>query len=336
MPTFLVTFTLPESLRELARSHQRFFYRLLFQTSARALQELAAEPRFLGGRIGLLGVLQTWTRDLRFHPHVHYLVPAIGVQPDGTICRPRNPAFLVPVLALGQRFRTLFRRALVRSPFAAQLPRTLWTSSWVVDCRAVGSGEAALRYLAPYIFRVALSNRRLVRLHNGRVTFAYRDGRTKQMRTTTLEAHAFLARFLQHVLPRGFVKVRCYGLFSKTARALLERVRLYLLMTAPAKREAPSPAQTASPAPTDALRCVRCGGLLEVTLVQPVRSRGPPEWKKDDTNSILTATHMGRTASCASLMRPADCMRGLWKQARAVRTIPVNWLQPRRCHSLEE
>src|SRR5206468_10799369 len=148
VPYFLVTFTLPPALRDLARIYQRQLYQLLFRASAAALQQLAHDPRFLGGQIGLLGVLQTWTRDLRFHPHVHYLVPALGVAADGTVCRPRNPAFLVPVKALALLFRAKLRAALRQTELYAQVAPETWHQAWVVDCRAVGSGAAALKYLA--------------------------------------------------------------------------------------------------------------------------------------------------------------------------------------------
>src|SRR5215211_1843355 len=230
VPYFLITFTLPPALRDLARSHQRQLYTLLFRSSAAALQQLAHDPRFLGGQIGMLGVLQTWTRDLRFHPHVHYLVPAVGVAADGTLRRPRNPAFLVPVRALAILFRAKLRTALRQTDWYGQVPAETWRQAWVVDCRPVGSGAAALKYLAPYIFRVALSNNRIVGVQDERVTFRYRDGDTKQLRTCTLPALTFIGRFLQHVLPKGFVKVRYYGLFSRRQRPLLAQLRQRLLL----------------------------------------------------------------------------------------------------------
>jgi hypothetical protein len=215
VPYFLITFTLPSALRELARSHQRQLYTLLFQASASALQHLAQDARFLGGQIGMLGVLQTWTRDLRYHPHVHYLVPAIGLASDGTLRRPRNSAFLVAVKALAILFRAKLRAALRQTALYGQVAPTTWHQAWVVDCRPVGNGTAALKYLAPYIFRIALSNNRIVSVQDERVTFRYRDGESKQMCICTLPVLTFLGRFLQHVLPKGFVKVRYYGLFSQ-------------------------------------------------------------------------------------------------------------------------
>src|SRR5262249_54024075 len=157
------------------RQHPRTIYPLLFRASAVALQQLAQDPRFLGGQIGMLGVLQTWTRDLRFHPHVHYLVPAIAFVPDGTFRRGHNPAFLVPAKPLAILFRAKLRAALRQTALYRAVSAESWTQSWVVDCRPVGSGQAALKYLAPYIFPVALSNNRIERLADEMVTFRYTE-----------------------------------------------------------------------------------------------------------------------------------------------------------------
>jgi hypothetical protein len=277
VPYFLITFTLPPALRDLARRHQRQLYTLLFQASATALQHLAQDPRFLGGQIGLLGVLQTWTRDLRFHPHIHYLVPARALASDGTLRRPRNPAFLVPVKALAILFRAKLRAALRQTALYGQVAPTTWRQAWVVDCRGVGSGAAALKYLAPYIFRVALSNNRIVSVQDERVTFRYRDGETKQLCSCTLAALTFLGRFLQHVLPKGFVKVRYYGLFSRRQRANLAHIRQHLAQTQSIVAPAPSAEPAASfLAVPPVVRCPVCGQPMQQTMLRPTRSRGPP------------------------------------------------------------
>jgi len=275
---FLVTFTLPAELRDIAYRHQTTMYNLLFRSSAAALQQLALDPRFLGGQLGMLGVLQTWTREIRYHPHVHYLVPALGLASDGTVCRPRNPAFLVPVKALAILFRAKVRAALRQTELYAQVPPETWRQAWVVDCREVGSGAAALKYLAPYIFRIALSNNRIVAVQNERVTFRYRDGETKQLRSCTLPVLTFIGRFLQHVLPKGFVKVRYYGLFSRRQRALLRQIREQLALARPSPATAapaavPVLAQSGAPG---VVRCPVCGQPMQAAVLRPVRSRGPP------------------------------------------------------------
>ena len=150
---------------------------------------------------------------------------------------------------------------------------------WVVDCRAVGSGAAALKYLAPYIFRVALSNNRIVSVQDDRVTFRYRDGETKQLRTCTLPALAFIRRFLQHVLPKGFVKVRYYGLFRVGNRRVLEQVRAGLAPLGQTE-SSPTPTRTTSlpaqPPPPAVIRCPACGQPMQLVQSIPRQSRAPP------------------------------------------------------------
>lgn len=231
VPYFLLTFTLPAGLRAFARQHQRLVYDALLRASAAATQQLARDPRFIGGQMGMMGVLHTWTRDLRYHPHVHYLVPAGGLAPDDAMWLPARKNFLLPVKALSRLFRGQIQRALRNN--AADLPASVWAKDWVVHCKPVGTGQTALKYLAPYIFRVALSNRRLVKLDalRDRVTFRYTVSQTGQAKCCTLPVDAFIARFLQHVLPKGFVKVRYYGFFAPGQRARLAALRQQLHAT---------------------------------------------------------------------------------------------------------
>ena len=279
VPYFLITFTRPAGLRVVARHHARTLYSLLFRASAAALQQLAQDRRFLGGQLGMLGVLQTWTRDMRFHPHIHYLVPAVALAPDGALRQPRNPAFLVPSKPLAILFQAKLRAALRQTDLYQHIPRETWQQAWVVDCRAVGSGAAALTYLAPYILRVALSNNRIVSVQDDRVTFRYRDGETKQLRTCTLPALAFIRRFLQHVLPKGFVKVRYYGLFRVGNRRVLEQVRAQVAPLGQTE-SSPTPPRTASlpaqPPPPVVLRCPACGQPMQLLSTIPRQSRAPP------------------------------------------------------------
>ncbi|MDQ5854092.1 MAG: IS91 family transposase [Chloroflexota bacterium] len=274
VPYFLVTFTLPAQLRSLARQHQRRIYALLFRSSATALQQLAADPRFLGGQIGMVGVLQTWTRDLRYHPHIHYLVPAGALAPDGAHWLGAKGRFLVHVKPLAKLFRGKVRAGLRQLRLEAEVPSETWSTSWVVDCRPVGRGQAALKYLAPYIFRVALSNNRIVGVAHDHVTFRYRLAETKQTKTCTLPAVTFIRRFLQHVLPRGFVKVRYYGLFSPGKRSVLAQVRAVLARVIPPPQAPAVSRPGATPPPS--YQCPACGTVMELAQVLRPRSRSPP------------------------------------------------------------
>ena len=166
------------------------------------------------------------------------------------------------------------RDALRDTPLFAEIPERVWTQDWVVHCQSVGNGVAALKYLAPYIFRVAISNKRILQLENDEVTFGYTDGRSGQRKTCTVAAEEFIRRFLQHVLPLGFSKVRYYGFFSPGKRATLAQIR-QLLAVAPVALRTDQQA-SGSTIPTPDLRCPVCGKtMLLVNTLRP-RSRCPP------------------------------------------------------------
>lgn len=221
---FMVTFTLPAELRGLTRSHQKTLYNILFRASSSALLQLAGDPRFVGGRIGMVGVLHTWTRDLQYHPHVHYIATGGGLAEDGK-WRGARRNFLVHVKPLGIIFRARFRDELKKAGLFDRVDRRVWKKDWVVHSEPVGRGLSAFKYLAPYIFRVAISNNRILSLKQGRVTFQYKESATDRVRTVQIPAEEFIRRFLCHVLPKRFAKVRYYGLLSPSNRKLLERAR---------------------------------------------------------------------------------------------------------------
>jgi len=243
VPYFLVTFTVPEALRHCIRSHPTIALDLLFAASAQALQDLAANPRRLGAQLGMLGVLHTWSRTLIYHPHVHYLVPGGGLSPDGRRWVPARRAFLLHHRALGDRFRTVFRERLQQQhpELFAQVPAQVWKAHWNVGCQAAGSGENALRYLARYVFKTATANRKLPLLPGGKVRWDYRASKTGQPAAIQLEPLELIRRFLQHVLPRNFARVRTFGWLHPAAKVRANRVRALL-------REPPqlSPAEQAA------------------------------------------------------------------------------------------
>jgi hypothetical protein len=274
----MVTFTLPAALRDVARCHQKTVYNILFRASAAALQKLAWDPRYVGGQLGMVGVLHTWGRNLSYHPHVHILVPAGGLSADSRQWLPAQRGFLIPVRALSRLFRAKFRDALKKAGLIDQVPAAAWRQDWVVHCQPVGKGIGALKYLAPYIFRVAINNHRILKVAGGKVTFRYRKTDTGQFRTCTLTAEEFLRRFLQHVLPKGFVKVRYYGLFSPSLRHRLAMIRLWL--------DAPEPETTHTDDPGDAtddlkdsqsgVLCPTCGQVMRWVKHQRPQPRCPP------------------------------------------------------------
>jgi len=272
LPThyFLVTFTLPAGLRSLARSNQKTIYNQLFRAASQALLQLAQDPRFCGGLIGIVGVLHTWTRALLYHPHVHFIVTGGGLSQEQRWL-PARKDFLVPVKALSPIFRAKFREQLRQSDLFQQVPEQVWQQAWVVHSQPIGSGLAAFKYLAPYIFRVAISNHRIIKLNEGHVTFKYKDSTTKQIRFATVSAIEFIRRFLQHVLPARFVKVRYFGLLSPAYRQLLaQAAQLLAANAAEPKSEA---LKTTDPAAL--LSCPHCGGPLILLALLAPRGRAP-------------------------------------------------------------
>jgi hypothetical protein len=302
LPThaFHVVFTIPSELHSLALLNREAIFDILFAAAAESLLELGRDRRWLGAELGITSVLHTWTRDLRFHPHVHCVVSGGGLAPDGTEWIAARRDFLFPVRVLGALFRGKFLARLVRlydrgalrldGPAAglaeqsrfARVKDKLHRTRWVVYAkRPFGGPERVFRYLGRYTHRVGLSNRRLVSLDDRGITF-----RTHGEQTVTLAADEFLRRYLLHVLPKGYVKIRHHGLMAASnvptrlaaARRLLDR-------------DPPSVASDVARTPTDfrelllALtgvdlrRCPRCGELamrrhpLPLTLVAPT----PPD-----------------------------------------------------------
>lgn len=260
---FMLTFTLPEELRNLARQNQKLFYHILFQASAEATQLLAKDARYVGGQIGMVGVLHTWTRNLAYHPHVHYLVPGGGLHENNWI--PSRADFFMPVKALSKLFRASVQRLLRKSPLFEKIPDKVWRMDWVVHCLPVGDGQAALKYLAPYIYRVAISNRRLINfvdkgsMEKSQVTFEYRKSDTGQLKRCTLSVEQFIQRFLQHVLPKGFVKVRYFGFFAHNRRATLISLQKLLAKESANPTTDPQVETDASAHVSKKVLCPACG-----------------------------------------------------------------------------
>ena len=251
----------------------------------RAVQTLADDRTWVGGTLGILAVLHTWSRTLTYHPHAHLLVTAGSLVPDGTTrVQPAHPRFLCPGYLLSALFRATPHHAFARAGLDAAVDPQVWRQRWTVHVQAIGRGNHAARYLARYVYRVALTNERLQGLADGQVTFRYTHARTHETRRHTLPVAAFLTRFLQHVLPRGFAKIRAYGLLSPSRKVDLERARalpaLHAARTASAEPDPPrdTPSSTVSSARTTDVtsRCPACQrGALRLIGRVP-RSRAPP------------------------------------------------------------
>lgn len=234
LPYYLITFTVPEGLRHWLRSHQKLGYALLLKESASTLQDVASRDKYLGAELGFLSVLHTWGRQLQFHPHVHCVVPAGGLRQDGLRWRrPKLANFFLPQIVLAARFRNRLKATLEDHPEAAQMDPAVWRQDWVVDVQPAGNGESALKYLSAYVYRTALGSQRILQDEAEQVTFKYKDSEDGQWHTLVLAAMEFLRRFLQHILPKGFQRVRYYGWLSAAATTRWERILALLDWKAP-------------------------------------------------------------------------------------------------------
>lgn len=292
---FHVVFTLPAEVATIALQNKAALYGLLFQAASETMTTIAADPRHLGARVGITAVLHSWGSAMTHHPHIHMIVPGGGVSPDGSRWISSRPAFLLPVRVLGKLFQRLFltrlqalhdagrlgffgsiahltdRRAFLRHLAPVRKKR------WVVYAKPPFAGpEAVLAYLSRYTHRVAIANSRLIRFDETGVTFRYKDYRrdgADRQQTMTLSADEFIRRFLLHVLPKGFHRIRHYGLLAgATRKARLAHVR-HLLGVAPAA------ADDATVEPPDTCpSCPCCGGHMVIveTFERRRQPRGPP------------------------------------------------------------
>ena len=226
-----VVATVPEGMRHLFLSDQKFMYALFMKTVAGAVTDLARDRKYLGATPGILTVLHTWTGQMHYHPHVHLLVTGGGVSDNGqSWCEPPG-TFLVPVKALSKLIAARFRDALKKARPGAfsNLPRKTWKQPWCSFSKHYGRArKAVVDYLARYAFRIAITNARIVDMDDTHVTFRYKQRDTGEWRTCRLTGLEFLRRFLMHVLPKGFHKLRYYGLWHHSKRDLQQRARLLL------------------------------------------------------------------------------------------------------------
>jgi hypothetical protein len=280
-PYYHVTVTVPAQLRDLLRGHQIDGCRLLMKAAADAVLTLCADKRYMGATPAILAVLHTWTAAMDYHPHAHLLVSGGGIGPDGgatqgvalkrtsgshATWREAKHLFLVPVRALSKLVRGKFHDALkkARPDLEAQLPAEVWSREWVAWCKPWGQGETAvLDYLARYVHRIAITNGRILAMDDRTVTFRYKDRKRQQWRTCTLTGHEFMRRFLQHVLPKGFHKIRYYGLWHPALRPQRENARRALLLKQPqpvidTHIQHPPRAETTSD-DTPSVTCPYCG-----------------------------------------------------------------------------
>jgi len=278
-----VVFTAPHALGEIIRRHQQDLDAIFLRAAAQALMQRAMDPHDGGGLIGVLCVRHPWTRPLAYHPHVPCLVPAGAVAPDRSPWQLARTSYLVPVHALAQLFRGLFRALVRQQRPDLSIPESVWAQGWVVyGTPALHGPEQVLNDWGRDVHRIALTHSRLLSIADGHICFRYRDSQAQRWQTMTLPADEFIRRLLPHVWPQGCHNVRDDGLWSPVQRPLLHQLQLCLVGHEPsAPRESPDrarqpPACAYAPLQAGQL-CPHCGpGLLVVIRLLPRHQRGPP------------------------------------------------------------
>jgi len=286
---FMLTFTVPEPLRAFLRSHQELGYDALFAASSQAIKALVHDPRFLGAdRAGFFGVLHTWGRQLQYHPHIHYVVPGGALSSEDGAWYASSPSFFLPVKALSRLFRGKFRALIRKAALLDQIPSETWQQDWNVNCQAVPNAEASIHYLAPYVFKVAISDHRILKVEENAVSFSYKKPGSARLRTLTLDPLEFIRRFLQHVLPKGFMKVRYYGFLSPTAKVPLEDIKVLVELAHGFTVTVPEIELPPWPQPI----CQACGGRLRFhSAVRTPRNTRPLPMSAGPPDSIARAAN---------------------------------------------
>ncbi len=308
VPYYHVVFTLPAAIADIAYQNKAVIYDLLFKASAETLITIAADPKHLGARVGVLSVLHSWGSALTHHPHVHIIVPGGGISLDGNKWVSCRPGFFLPVRVLSRLFRRLFLDKLVAAHEAGQLQffsnhapladaqafatylAPLRNVEWVVySKRPFGGPEAVLAYLARYTHRVAISNSRLMALDDNGVTFKWKDYRIEgrnRFKVMTLATHEFIRRFLIHVLPRGFHRIRHYGLFANGSRAdNIARARELLAVPQPRNDTTDAGSTDANDTQALAHPCPCCGGRM--IIIETFERGSSPKYRPTSPTPVI-------------------------------------------------
>lgn len=276
-PYFMLTFTVPAQLRGFLRGHPREGYGALFEASAGAIKTLAADRKHLGADTpGFFGVLHTWGRQLQYHPHIHYVVPGGGFDSQEGRWHAAQRGFYLPVHALSPIFRAKFRDAMEYAGLLDQIDPAVWRIDWNVNCQSVGDARASLKYLSRYVFKVGIAEQRIVRADDTEVVFRYRKVGSNRERSMSLAPTEFIRRFLQHVLPAGFMKVRYFGFLSPSYSMKIDQIRGRIELAQGFAASATEASSDEAPPTNAAMACHHCGGRLRfcsVVLPRPLGSR---------------------------------------------------------------
>lgn len=260
-PHFMLTFTVPEPLRRFMRRHQAEAYNALFAASAEAIKVLAKDEKHIGGDLtGFFGVLHTWTRRLFYHPHIHYVTPAGAMDKKTDRWKPAKNNFYLPVKALSKIYRAKFRDLLCQKGLINEVPPWVWKVDFNVHCKPIQTVGPVLKYLAPYVYRVAISDSRIIKVEKGFVWFHYKKKNSNRLRVEKVPVLVFIDRFLNHVLPTGFMKVRYYGFLSGSSSVSIPKARALIELSHGFEFE--SGDVEAELEPSRPPVCSKCGGIL--------------------------------------------------------------------------
>ena len=261
---FMITFTVPEQLREVIRGHQRTAYEAMFAASSQTLKIFAADPRYVGGNLpGFFGVLHTWGRQLQYHPHIHYVVTGGAVSVSDGRWHPSSQAFFAPVNAMSLIFRAKLKELFRNQGLYSNIDPDVWQKGFNVNCQAMTGSHQSIRYLAPYVFKVAITDRRIIAVENDVVRFRYKKSGSQRWRTMTLATDEFIRRFLQHVLPTGFMKIRYFGFMGSKPSVRRDQVRALIEMAYGFDVDVPAPEPASERLPV----CEECGARLIIRYV---------------------------------------------------------------------
>ena len=272
VPYYMATFTLPSQLRTLCRCQAELFLKLFFASSAQAIKDVLKQSRHLGGDCGVIGFLQSWTQDLRLHPHIHYIIPGIGIDESKKITRPRNPEWLAYGSVFASRLKTHLLKALEKEGLLSKAEtKPLWAIGWNCDVKNFGNGANAIKYLGSYVRRGPLSDSRILKIQGDMITISVRNRDSGVIEQARIQGVEFVRRYLQHALPSGFHAVRYYGFLHPRSKNKLAVIGEQLGARIAAESNRPEPQEP--PAPT---LCPRCRKPMEMTAQL---SRAPP-WER--------------------------------------------------------
>ncbi len=263
---FMITCTVPAEFREFFRANQRFAYSALFEVTSKTITSLASEPTYFSGDTpGFFGVLHTWGRQMQYHPHIHFIAPGGAFASSDHSWHSSPEAFYLPVRIMSAKIKSRFFKLMQKADLLHLVPTDAWKKNWNVNSQAVGSGARSIRYLSSYVFRTAISSHRVLDMRNERVRFRYTDTKSGTNKTMNLSAFEFIRRFLQHVLPTGFMKIRYYG-FMHPSTKIPVKLAVTLLEALFAVRPEKKTCVETSGVPC----CDQCNGIIRfVRFIKP-------------------------------------------------------------------